>query len=672
MVGAHERAILPRRTDVRPCVSGRQGCAVRLLVGIVVTQVPSRLGAAPDTWPDRRRRGPTARDFEGFAAHQSRWTTSEASTGSPPPRSCDARGAWRRTSPSRAAGASESGGPEACRPARRPPTIGARRWSRSRWGTVPAHRASALRCRPDAGTRTSRPSPASEPSSSARGAPAAEDEAADGEPEAERAERERADRDATSARTRGAASGRSPPVPRRSAARRAAACGRHPRPAGRGRCRRRAQATRSPRFECKPAPAVAARILHLSDLHLGRRESFEPLEALPALVARVEPELLVATGDLAHSGKAATQLERGAGCSSRRVGAPCSPVPGNHDIPYTIPGPVHPHVRALGARVRRDPEPSTRSPGLLVVGLTSVRPLAPAGRRARGLRRSARAVGEAARARPKHALRGRRAPPSSRQRHRGARRRKHPLRQRDRRPPGARRRGSRARRLRARAPGRRAAERREFEALEDGRARSLVLASVPGSGGPAPSAAAKRAASTCTPPTRARSRSRATPGTDSAFAEVAQRRFPRWIEFRARGARSRRAEAAPRGDRGSLACRARPRVGHGGLDASARRRRARHAALHARADHPRASGSTTASASCSTSSSRTRPRSRTTPTTPASCGSRAGSGRRRGRSPPTSPPSSRRRPRRRTRSGSARARPGTSRRSGRRSSGSSS
>lgn len=224
---------------------------------------------------------------------------------------------------------------------------------------------------------------------------------------------------------------------------------------------------------------MAARILHLSDIHLGRRESFEAVEALPALVADVAPEILLATGDLTHRGKA-DQLEE-ARALLDGVGVPLLAVPGNHDIPYTIPARFTRTFEAWRA-VFGDPEPVHEAPGLLVVGLNSVRPWRQQGGALEEFQ-VARAV-ERLRAAPEHALRvvalhHHLANPPWRAK------RKRPLRHRD-------------RVLRALADAgaelvvsghvhqAAAAERREFEALEGAATRSLVLTSVPGLGRPRP------------------------------------------------------------------------------------------------------------------------------------------------------------------------------------------
>ena len=53
-----------------------------------------------------------------------------------------------------------------------------------------------------------------------------------------------------------------------------------------------------------------ARILHLSDLHTGTREDPEIERALTALIERMRPEMIVASGDLTHRGRR-DQHERG-------------------------------------------------------------------------------------------------------------------------------------------------------------------------------------------------------------------------------------------------------------------------------------------------------------------------------------------------------------------------
>ena len=116
---------------------------------------------------------------------------------------------------------------------------------------------------------------------------------------------------------------------------------------------------------------MAARILHVSDLHTGTREDREIEQALAALVERTAPELIVASGDLTHRGRR-DQHERAARLL-RAFATPVLAVPGNHDLPYTFPT----RFTRPWAEFEREwetVEPVHRSDDLLVVGLNSVRP----------------------------------------------------------------------------------------------------------------------------------------------------------------------------------------------------------------------------------------------------------------------------------------------------------
>jgi 3',5'-cyclic AMP phosphodiesterase CpdA len=116
---------------------------------------------------------------------------------------------------------------------------------------------------------------------------------------------------------------------------------------------------------------VPARLLHLSDLHVGAREEPEVEEPLRALIAVSKPDLIVATGDLTHRGRRA-QHEH-ASAFLHGLGPPVLAVPGNHDIPLPFAGrfrhPWREFERQWGTR-----EPVFSTDGLFVVGLNSARP----------------------------------------------------------------------------------------------------------------------------------------------------------------------------------------------------------------------------------------------------------------------------------------------------------
>ena len=113
-----------------------------------------------------------------------------------------------------------------------------------------------------------------------------------------------------------------------------------------------------------------ARLLHVSDLHAGTHEELEVEHALAQLVERLEPQLVVASGDLAHRGRR-QELERAASLL-RSLGPPVLAVPGNHDLLYTPSRFVRPWAEF--EQVWQTTEPTTSLPGLHVVGLNSARP----------------------------------------------------------------------------------------------------------------------------------------------------------------------------------------------------------------------------------------------------------------------------------------------------------
>src|SRR5204863_2734962 len=116
---------------------------------------------------------------------------------------------------------------------------------------------------------------------------------------------------------------------------------------------------------------MPTRLLHISDLHTGSLESPDVERALVQLIKRVDPELVVASGDLTNRGRR-SEHERAAALL-RRLEKPLVVVPGNHDIPYTFPARF---TRPLAEFERQwqTTEPVHSSDELFVVGLNSVRP----------------------------------------------------------------------------------------------------------------------------------------------------------------------------------------------------------------------------------------------------------------------------------------------------------
>jgi len=116
---------------------------------------------------------------------------------------------------------------------------------------------------------------------------------------------------------------------------------------------------------------VLTRVLHLSDLHFGAGDDAAIERGAPVLIERFQPELIVASGDLSHRGRA-DQLANAARFL-RSLGPPVLAIPGNHDIPYTFPGRFTRAFREF-ERQWQTSEPVYSSSTLHVVGLNSVRP----------------------------------------------------------------------------------------------------------------------------------------------------------------------------------------------------------------------------------------------------------------------------------------------------------
>jgi 3',5'-cyclic AMP phosphodiesterase CpdA len=116
---------------------------------------------------------------------------------------------------------------------------------------------------------------------------------------------------------------------------------------------------------------VVTRILHVSDLHVGARDDPVVEHGLISLVERVDPALILASGDLTHRGR--REQHEQAAALLRALGPPVLAVPGNHDIPYTFPA----RLTTPWAEFERQwetTEPVYESAAAVVVGLNSVQP----------------------------------------------------------------------------------------------------------------------------------------------------------------------------------------------------------------------------------------------------------------------------------------------------------
>jgi 3',5'-cyclic AMP phosphodiesterase CpdA len=88
------------------------------------------------------------------------------------------------------------------------------------------------------------------------------------------------------------------------------------------------------------------------------------------LIERLEPEIVVASGDLTHRGR--THQHAAAAGYLRSLGPPVLAIPGNHDIPYTFPARFTRTFRKF-EKEWKTTEPVFSSERLQVVGLNSVR-----------------------------------------------------------------------------------------------------------------------------------------------------------------------------------------------------------------------------------------------------------------------------------------------------------
>jgi 3',5'-cyclic AMP phosphodiesterase CpdA len=119
---------------------------------------------------------------------------------------------------------------------------------------------------------------------------------------------------------------------------------------------------------------VSTRILHVSDLHFGARNGLDDAaleQGLRDLLERLDPTLVIASGDLTHGGRAAEH--DAAADYLLSLGAPLLVIPGNHDIPPFSPARFTRPWREF-ERHWETTAPVWSSPGLHVVGVNSVRP----------------------------------------------------------------------------------------------------------------------------------------------------------------------------------------------------------------------------------------------------------------------------------------------------------
>jgi 3',5'-cyclic AMP phosphodiesterase CpdA len=116
---------------------------------------------------------------------------------------------------------------------------------------------------------------------------------------------------------------------------------------------------------------VLTRVLHLSDLHFGAGDDAAIARGAPVLIDRFEPELVIASGDLSHRGR--EEQLASASRFLRALGRPVLAIPGNHDIPHTVPARFTRSFREF-ERQWETTEPTYSSQTLHVIGLNSVRP----------------------------------------------------------------------------------------------------------------------------------------------------------------------------------------------------------------------------------------------------------------------------------------------------------
>ena len=113
-------------------------------------------------------------------------------------------------------------------------------------------------------------------------------------------------------------------------------------------------------------------VVHLSDLHFGAATDEVP-ESLVADVAALGPDLVVVSGDLTQRARRDQFLRARAFLD--RLPRPLLTVPGNHDLPlFDVPRRFLDGTGRYRSHVHPDLDPVLGLPGLVVVGLDSMRP----------------------------------------------------------------------------------------------------------------------------------------------------------------------------------------------------------------------------------------------------------------------------------------------------------
>jgi 3',5'-cyclic AMP phosphodiesterase CpdA len=117
---------------------------------------------------------------------------------------------------------------------------------------------------------------------------------------------------------------------------------------------------------------VPTRILHISDVHVGSREEPPIQRALAPVIERMNPELVIVSGDLTHRGTPDQHAR--AAAFLRGFGLPLLVIPGNHDIPSWSSLGRFTRTFDEFEREWQRTEPVYQSENILAVGLNSVRP----------------------------------------------------------------------------------------------------------------------------------------------------------------------------------------------------------------------------------------------------------------------------------------------------------